>query len=221
MTRLTDTGLKQELDAEVERRIADVHGLLEREAADAGVKIAEKTEDAAPRLLREAVNRRSFLRSGATVISAAAIASTLNMSMIRSAEAQSHGRYKRKVPCPYGDPVPTLDEVTGLPLIGLPPGFRYWSHGWTGDPIFPDLPNGLLTPAMHDGMGVRDFAGRVFQVSNEHRMVTSRLMFALSYWLTGTVNVPLRGSEPATETVVSEGALTATSVGVAGSHRLT
>ena len=38
------------------------------------------------------------------------------------------------------------------------------------------------------GLGVRDFLGRLFEVSNEHRMVTSRLMFATSYWLSGTVN---------------------------------
>jgi secreted PhoX family phosphatase len=170
MTNTIDTGLKRELDAEVERRVADIHGVLEREAADAGVQLAEKTDDVAPTLLPESVNRRSFLRGGATVISAAAIASTLNMSMIRSAEAQTHGRYKRKVPCPYGDPVPTLDEVTGLPLIGLPPGFRYWSHGWTGDPIFPDLPNGLLTPAMHDGMGVVRQVGRVAVLCRNHEV---------------------------------------------------
>ena len=38
------------------------------------------------------------------------------------------------------------------------------------------------------GLGWRDFLGRIFEVSNEHRMVTSRLMFAASYWLTGTVD---------------------------------
>ena len=30
--------------------------------------------------------------------------------------------------------------------------------------------------------------GDFFAVNNEHRMVTSRLMFAVSYWLTGTIN---------------------------------
>ncbi len=38
------------------------------------------------------------------------------------------------------------------------------------------------------GIGVRDFFSRLFAISNEHRMVTSRLMFASSYWLTGTVD---------------------------------
>ena len=38
------------------------------------------------------------------------------------------------------------------------------------------------------GLGWQDFVRRIFEISNEHRMVTSRLMFAGSYWLTGTVN---------------------------------
>jgi hypothetical protein len=33
------------------------------------------------------------------------------------------------------------DLSTGLPLLQLPEGFRYWSQGWTGDP-------------MNDGMAV-------------------------------------------------------------------
>ena len=55
---------------------------------------------------------------------------------------------------PYGDPVPTVDETTGLALIGLPPGFRYWSFGWTGDALFKDLAAGPATPPLHDGMDV-------------------------------------------------------------------
>ncbi len=38
------------------------------------------------------------------------------------------------------------------------------------------------------GASFRDFIGELFAVSNEHRMVTSRLIYAASYWLTGTVN---------------------------------
>ncbi len=38
------------------------------------------------------------------------------------------------------------------------------------------------------GIGVREFFSRLFEISNEHRMVTSRLMFAASYWLSGTVD---------------------------------
>src|SRR4051812_22924451 len=45
-----------------------------------------------------------------------------------------------------------------------------------------------LVLQLDTGIGVSDFLGRLFAVSNEHRMVTSRLMFAASYWLTGTIN---------------------------------
>lgn len=38
------------------------------------------------------------------------------------------------------------------------------------------------------GVSLRGFFERLFALANEHRMVTSRLMFAASYWLTGTVN---------------------------------
>lgn len=41
---------------------------------------------------------------------------------------------------------------------------------------------------LHDGVGAADFFRDLFSVNNEHRMVTSRLMFAVGYWLTGTVN---------------------------------
>ncbi len=38
------------------------------------------------------------------------------------------------------------------------------------------------------GIGWRETLNRFFAVSNEHRMVTSRVLFAVSYWTTGTVN---------------------------------
>ena len=41
---------------------------------------------------------------------------------------------------------------------------------------------------LHDGVGAADFFRDLFSVNNEHRMVMSRLIFAASYWLTGTVN---------------------------------
>lgn len=42
------------------------------------------------------------------------------------------------------------DETMGLPLLLLPPAFRYLSFGWTGDP----LADGVPTPGAHDGMAV-------------------------------------------------------------------
>ena len=34
---------------------------------------------------------------------------------------------------PYGPIRPQKDETTGLELLKLPEGFRYWSYSWTGD----------------------------------------------------------------------------------------
>ncbi len=44
------------------------------------------------------------------------------------------------------------------------------------------------------GAGWNELLQRFFAVSNEHRMMTSRLMFAISYWLTGTVNFHVFGA---------------------------
>lgn len=46
---------------------------------------------------------------------------------------------------------------------------------------------------LDSGLGWPDFFARIFAISNEHRMVTSRLIFAGSYWLTGTVNFSVIG----------------------------
>lgn len=47
-----------------------------------------------------------------------------------------------------GPLAPVRDETTGLPLLWLPPGFRYLTMGWTGDA----QDDGAPTPAAHDGM---------------------------------------------------------------------
>lgn len=49
----------------------------------------------------------------------------------------------------YGPLAPVADESTGLPLLQLPPGFRY--HLRLGRHAVAD---GLPTPTQHDGMGV-------------------------------------------------------------------
>ena len=41
---------------------------------------------------------------------------------------------------------------------------------------------------LKEGTSPGEFLRDLFALNNEHRMVTSRLMFATSYWLTGTVN---------------------------------
>lgn len=44
------------------------------------------------------------------------------------------------------------------------------------------------------GADGREIVQRLFALNNEHRTMTSRLLFALSYWLTGTVNFHVIGA---------------------------
>lgn len=53
---------------------------------------------------------------------------------------------------PYGPISSRADETTGLQLLKLPDGFRYWSYSWTGDV----LSDGAACPSLHDGMAVVD-----------------------------------------------------------------
>ncbi|MCA9126465.1 MAG: DUF839 domain-containing protein [Planctomycetales bacterium] len=89
-------------------------------------------------------DRRSFLAKITSGVSAAAIGSAFNSlsGRIACADDLKSGLYGRLLPC--------LDQNTGEPLIKLPEGFRYWSYGWTNQP----LSNGAKTPGAHDGMAV-------------------------------------------------------------------
>ena len=53
---------------------------------------------------------------------------------------------------PYGPVSPKKDETTGLELLKLPDGFRYWSYSWSGD----EMSDGVTCPNLHDGMAVVD-----------------------------------------------------------------
>jgi hypothetical protein len=44
------------------------------------------------------------------------------------------------------------------------------------------------------GVNRAEFLDRIFAINNEHRMVTSRLLFAASWWLTGTVDFRVLGA---------------------------
>lgn len=52
----------------------------------------------------------------------------------------------------------------------------------------------MLLIRLHEGSSLSDLARWLFEISNEHRMVTSRLLATLSYWLTGTVNFNIIGA---------------------------
>ncbi len=90
------------------------------------------------------VDRRTFMRGGAALVGGVALSGPL--SLLRARSAQACG----PIVSPYGPIAPKVDENTGLELIQLPDGFRYWSFGWTGD----SLSDGTPTPALHDGMAV-------------------------------------------------------------------
>jgi hypothetical protein len=51
---------------------------------------------------------------------------------------------------------------------------------------------------------------QLFALNNEHRMVTSRVLVALSYWLTGTVNLAVLGVIGASFVVGTAAVLVAT-----------
>lgn len=89
--------------------------------------------------------RREFLLQSAAAIAGFSAAATFEALWARTAWGAFAGSGKG-----YGDLVPAKDETTGLELLKLPPGFRYVSFGWKGDP----LSSGALTPGSHDGMAV-------------------------------------------------------------------
>ena len=75
--------------------------------------------------------RRTFLRRGAMGAGA--------VWMLSLQELAARGGHRGPVVIdgvsPYGPIGPKKDETTGLELLKLPEGFRYWSYSWTGDPL--------------------------------------------------------------------------------------
>ncbi|MDE0103395.1 MAG: DUF839 domain-containing protein [Bryobacterales bacterium] len=69
-------------------------------------------------------------------------------------------------PVGYGPLRPVRDETTGLELLHLPPGFRYLTFGWTGDP----LDDGSPTPGAHDGMAAFAGAGSRVRLVRNHEI---------------------------------------------------
>jgi secreted PhoX family phosphatase len=149
-----DRGRELEIAREVELRTHGIHRMVARHSLgyDDVPREPAILTPAEPLIANARMDRRSFLSSTAAVAGSAAIVGSLELFHARKAHAKGAGDWYEDNA--YGDPVPTVDETTGLKLIGLPPGFRYWSFGWAGDPIFPDLPGGPPTPALHDGMDV-------------------------------------------------------------------
>jgi secreted PhoX family phosphatase len=115
-------------------------------------------------------DRRTFLLSSA----AAAVGSALAWADPFESLAAGGARESTG----YGPLAPVKDETTGLPLLRLPPGFRYASLGWFGDPMV----DGKPTPPGHDGGAV--FAGpdgTLLYVRNHELSVHPRLGFRRSF----------------------------------------
>ena len=76
----------------------------------------------------------------------------------------------------YGPLAPVRDETTGLPLLQLPAGFRYISHGWTGDL----MSDGHRTPGAHDGMAAFSWQGSRIRLIRNHELSAGRAFTDLS-----------------------------------------
>jgi uncharacterized protein len=177
MAMRADFRVARELDQEVETHVRDIEEMLAQQASASGTSLADLGEPSQNDITKKVfdddgrVDRRSFLRGGAAAVSSAAIVGTLGMFHERKAHA--HGipaQAPRRIVSPYGEPIPTVDETTGLKLIGLPPDFRYWSHGWTGEPIFNLFDEGPKTPALHDGMAVLLEVGPLAVLCRNHEV---------------------------------------------------
>jgi len=70
-----------------------------------------------------------------------------------AARSKPRGRPVVNGVSPYGPIRPKKDESTGLELLQLPDGFRYWSYSWTGE----TMSDGVACPNLHDGMAVVDY----------------------------------------------------------------
>ena len=99
-------------------------------------------------------DRRTFLRSGALGAGALWLSSLQELSARRAYGEFSTERTRKggRGADAYGVPSPKKDETTGLNLLQLPDGFRYWSYSWTGDV----MSDGVMCPNLHDGMAVVD-----------------------------------------------------------------
>jgi secreted PhoX family phosphatase len=74
------------------------------------------------------------------------------------------------IPEPMGPLQAVADESTGLPLLRLPPGFRYRTLSWAGTPLH----DGFTTPGKADGMGVVAQNGsRVTLIRNHEQRETT------------------------------------------------
>jgi secreted PhoX family phosphatase len=110
------------------------------------------------------LSRRQLVKGSAAAMALGATG-TLGALHSRQLMAATDPSRLAPIPSPYGALAPMNDLSTGLPLLQLPPGFRYKSFGWSGDP----MRDGHPTPDRHDGMAVMRGQGRFgFHFDHEH-----------------------------------------------------
>jgi hypothetical protein len=158
------------------------------------------------------MERRSFLTTGFVAAAGALVPLS---SCARLASTFAGPRMPARLG--FGPLAPVRDETTGLPLLWLPPGFRYLTMGWNADP----QDDGTPTPSMHDGMAAFAIgAGRARLIRN-HEV---RLNVAPSASRTGPVYDPVSGGGTTTldfdtatgKLISSQISLTGTGVNCAG-----
>ena len=106
------------------------------------------------------ISRRRLLRGGLGLGAAAALGLGPVGRLLAQA-GQAGPRHEG-----YGPLAPVKDANTGLELLLLPPGFRYTSFGWAGQP----LSDGRPCPGLHDGMGVLDMRDGVVTLVRNHEV---------------------------------------------------
>ena len=98
------------------------------------------------------IGRRSFLKTAAAGTGGLALAGPLQ-SLAACGLPGGRG---------YGPIEPVADGTTGLELLALPKGFKYWSFGEVGSP----MADGLATPPAHDGMAAFKWGHKIRLVRN-------------------------------------------------------
>lgn len=105
------------------------------------------------------MDRRTFLRQSAAVATGAALPLQALFSRAQSGAPVRAG-------LGYGPLAPVNDATTGLPLLQLPPGFTYFTFGWTNDP----LEDGTPTPGLHDGMAAFALEPGIIRIIRNHEV---------------------------------------------------
>lgn len=110
------------------------------------------------------LSRRQVLKGSAAAMAMGAMGS-LGGLYSRQALAASGPTRLAPIPSPYGRLAPVADSTTGLPLLQLPPGFRYSTFAWTGDL----MSDGQPCPGRHDGMAVMRTPGQAHGLGRNGR----------------------------------------------------